>query len=194
MIRCPNCGNDLPDTSKKCIYCNQWISNNEIFCWNCGTKVSSNTNYCTKCGNNVNEKPNIQNTNQYNSSSLSCPNCGSHNIQVQIVSENKNVGCGTILLCIIFAWTIIGLILLIMALSNHTVNRKYYVCQNCGKTFKVSHSFSDDNTVGNIIAIIIIIIGLIFLFGYIFSNTKSNSSIATKSIYSKYDTNEILKQ
>lgn len=142
---------------------------NNNFCQNCGKKVDINAKFCANCGNaiNMNFNSSSPNIGQYNSNSLTCPNCGSHNIQVQIVSENKNVGCGTILLCIIFAWTIIGLIILISLLSNNKVNRKYYVCQNCGKTFGKIPDSSDDNTIGNTIAGIIVILGSIFLFVYL---------------------------
>ncbi len=146
--------------------------NNNIFCWNCGKQNDCNVKFCAYCGSIINNSftsatsPNI---NQYNSSSLSCPNCGSHNVQVQIISENKEIGCGTILLCIIFAWTIIGLILLIKILSNNKVNRKYFVCQNCGETFDLTHNnLSNDDTIGNIIAFIIIILGIGFILYYIF--------------------------
>lgn len=142
-------------------------NNNNNFCQNCGNKIDINAKFCANCGNGINN--NVASspspaTHQYNSSRLCCPNCGSNNIQVQIVSENKNVGCGTILLCAIFAWTIIGLIILISLLSNNTVNRKYYVCQSCGKTFRPAHSnSSEDNPIRTIIATIIVVFGSILL-------------------------------
>ena len=155
MIRCPNCNEENSDNSKKCVYC--------------GIEFVGNQNICAEHGNTINNtampSPSPA-TNQYNSSRLCCPNCGSNNIQVQIVSESKKVGCGTILLCIIFAWTIIGLILLISLLTNNTVNRKYYVCQNCGRSFLAK----DNNTSNDTAALIIVILGSILLLVYFLSH------------------------
>lgn len=65
---------------------------------------------------------------------MTCPNCGSNNMQVQAVSEMKKRGCFTILLIIILicipvvGW--IGLFFLLRGRKSKTVT--YAICQNCG--------------------------------------------------------------
>jgi len=161
------------------MYCENWVNkanntyqaqnvsyqSNDIFCWNCGRKNDRNTKYCYSCGCALNNNYTPPEMNQYNNSyGLTCPKCGGHNVHVQIVSENKKVGCGTVLLCILFSWTIIGLIILIKLFANNTVSRKYYVCQTCGNTYGSDDKDNlRDNLIGNIIASIIILIGIAFI-------------------------------
>ena len=70
---------------------------------------------------------------------MTCPKCGSNNVQVQAVNELKNRGCFTTLLYIILLFIpIIGwiaLALLIKGRKSRTVT--WMVCQDCGYRQKV---------------------------------------------------------
>ena len=61
-----------------------------------------------------------------------CPRCGG-SMTIQTVTEAKKTGCGTILLYILLAVTVLGLLIVIpLALRNKTETVTYSVCQNCG--------------------------------------------------------------
>ena len=61
-----------------------------------------------------------------------CPRCGGI-MTTHIVTESRKTGCGTILLYIILALTILGLFIVIpLALRKKTETVTYAVCQNCG--------------------------------------------------------------
>ena len=61
-----------------------------------------------------------------------CPSCGG-SMTIQTVTEAKKTGCGTILLYILLAVTVLGLLIVIpLALRNKTETVTYSVCQNCG--------------------------------------------------------------
>ena len=47
-IKCPNCGNKIPATSKFCGNCGTKIE--ESVCKNCGTKLEKTTKFCPICG------------------------------------------------------------------------------------------------------------------------------------------------
>lgn len=47
-IKCPNCGNEIPTTSKFCGNCGTKIE--ESVCKNCGTKLEVTTKFCPICG------------------------------------------------------------------------------------------------------------------------------------------------
>lgn len=67
-----------------------------------------------------------------------CPKCGSNNVIVQAVAEQKKRGCISILFYIILACTVVGLIILIPLLrGNKSKTKTYAVCQNCGNRWKV---------------------------------------------------------
>lgn len=69
---------------------------------------------------------------------MKCPKCGSENVQVQTITESRKMGCGTILLYIILACTILGLLVVIpLLLRRKTDTVTYAVCQNCGHRWKV---------------------------------------------------------
>lgn len=70
---------------------------------------------------------------------VTCPKCGSSNVSVQAVAEQKKRGCLTVLLYIILlCLPVVGWIALFMLLrgkKSKTVT--YGVCQTCGAKFKV---------------------------------------------------------
>lgn len=115
------------------------------FCDNCGNELSENQKFCPNCGKNLSGKvaKKEETTDPYK---LKCPHCSSGNVQVQIVSQNKNTGCLMVFVYIFLALTIVGIpimILILLLKGKKSVNRKYYVCQNCGHTFNaLSNSFS----------------------------------------------------
>ncbi len=70
---------------------------------------------------------------------MTCPKCGSENVQVQAVAEMKSRGCLTVVLyLILLCIPIIGWIALIMLLRGRkSKTQNYAVCQNCGHRWKV---------------------------------------------------------
>lgn len=61
-----------------------------------------------------------------------CPRCGGA-MTIQTVSESRKSGCGTILLYVILALTILGLLIVIpLMLRKKTETVTYAVCQQCG--------------------------------------------------------------
>lgn len=136
------------------------------YCSDCGEKISLNQKFCPGCGKQISNDANIKN--QDNSTKLTCPYCGSDNIQVQIVSQNKNAGCLMVFIYVLLALTIVGIpimILILLLKGKKSVNHKYYVCQNCGKTFNPKLNFAGANKNQNqtavIISVVIIIIAVI---------------------------------
>lgn len=63
-----------------------------------------------------------------------CPNCGSQNVSIQAVAEQKKRGCLSVLLIIILLLIpIIGWIALIILLRGRkSTTVTYALCQNCG--------------------------------------------------------------
>ena len=116
------------------------------YCNKCGNKIKSNDAFCPKCGNKIKEiNEEIEKT---NSKKIVCTHCGSDNVQVQIVSNTKNTGCLMALVYIILAITLVGIpimILILLLKGKKTTNTKYYVCQNCGKTFNPLFNFKKKN-------------------------------------------------
>lgn len=67
-----------------------------------------------------------------------CPKCGC-GMSVQVVSEPKKMGCGTILLYLILALTIFGILIVIpLMLREKTKTATYAVCNNCGHKIKLN--------------------------------------------------------
>lgn len=62
-----------------------------------------------------------------------CPKCGSNNITVQAVAEQKKRGCLSVFLWILLAICTCGLVLFIPLLTRKgSKTRTYAVCQDCG--------------------------------------------------------------
>lgn len=73
-------------------------------------------------------------------SARKCSKCGG-NMSVQVVTEQKNAGCFTILLYIILAITVVGLLIVIpLALRKKTETVTYAVCQKCGRKIELSRT------------------------------------------------------
>lgn len=61
-----------------------------------------------------------------------CPRCGGR-MTMQMVTESRKSGCGTILLYVILALTVFGLLIVIpLALRRKTETVTYSVCEDCG--------------------------------------------------------------
>ena len=61
-----------------------------------------------------------------------CPRCGGQMV-IQNVSESRKSGCGTFILYLLLALTVLGLLIVIpLLLRKKTETVTYAVCQNCG--------------------------------------------------------------
>lgn len=110
------------------------------FCQNCGSQMQGN--FCVNCGtrNNYTQpiQTIIQQVPQQPQSSMTCYKCHSHNISVQTLSESRKTGCGTIILYILLACTLLGLLIVIpLLLRKKTETNTYAVCQNCGYRWRL---------------------------------------------------------
>ena len=76
---------------------------------------------------------------QENKFRLTCPRCGSHNVNLSAVAEQQKRGCLSVLLIIILLFIpIIGWIAIFMLLrgrKSETVT--YAICQSCGNRWEV---------------------------------------------------------
>ena len=54
IILCPECGQQISDKAKKCIYCGKLLMTEETqsknFCYECGKEISVETEECPFCG------------------------------------------------------------------------------------------------------------------------------------------------
>lgn len=67
-----------------------------------------------------------------------CPKCGSHNVSVLKVTEHKKRGCLAVLGWLFLACFTCGLVLLFPLLSSKgSKTKKYAVCQDCGRRWRV---------------------------------------------------------
>ena len=67
-----------------------------------------------------------------------CPNCGSDNVTVQAVAEQKKRSCLMSCLWLLLAICTFGLILLIPLLTRKgSKTKSYAICQNCGHKWRV---------------------------------------------------------
>ncbi len=110
-MTCNNCGSQMP--------------NGYTFCKNCGSKLENNVVYQNNSNNIVSQNR------------LICKKCGSNNINVQMLAEQKKRGLLMSVLWIIAAIFTCGLILLIpILIKKGSKTRKYVVCQSCGYSWK----------------------------------------------------------
>lgn len=64
---------------------------------------------------------------------MNCPECQSPNTTVQVVTESRKTGCGTLLFYLILTISIFGIFILIpLLLRKKTETVTYRVCQTCG--------------------------------------------------------------
>ena len=69
---------------------------------------------------------------------MTCPRCGSHNVQVQLTEKQKKRGCLMSILWIFLALSIVGLIILIPLLTKKgSKTLTWAVCQKCGLRWRV---------------------------------------------------------
>lgn len=67
-----------------------------------------------------------------------CPNCGSDNVTVQAVAEQKRRSCLGACAWIFLAICTCGLVLLIPLLTRKgSKTKSYAICQNCGYQWRV---------------------------------------------------------
>lgn len=51
MMECPNCGEQVSDKAKKCVYCGTiLVPEEKRYCQECGTEVEEEMDVCPKCG------------------------------------------------------------------------------------------------------------------------------------------------
>ena len=68
---------------------------------------------------------------------MKCPRCGSSNVNVQVVAEQKKRGCIMSLFWILLAICTLGLVILIpLLIQKGSKTRAYAVCQNCGRKWR----------------------------------------------------------
>lgn len=74
---------------------------------------------------------------------MRCIKCGSENVTIQLVNEQKKRGCITsiisfvIKLMLFIVSFILWLISLLIPIKRKTKTTKYAVCQNCGYSWKI---------------------------------------------------------
>ena len=169
LIKCPECGKEISDKAKACPKCGCPIEKEE--------KDNKKESQGVETTNNENHA-----NHTHDDKKIRCTYCGSDNVQVQIVAQNKNAGCLTVFLYILLALTIVGIpimIIILLVKGKKTVNQKFYVCQNCGKTFSPGTTGGNKNvSAGQVIGIIIaILFGIAILSGIVNSfGGSSNSS------------------
>lgn len=115
-----------------------------MFCENCGNKIKNNDKFCENCDNKI---KNITNNN-----GITCKNCNSNNVSIQIVNESHlvNKHHGIIWWILIGLWwipvkwiflTLPALIFKIFGIGKRkkikNTTYKMAVCQNCGNSFKI---------------------------------------------------------
>ena len=110
-------------------------------CPSCGTEIG-NSKFCPNCGANVNVVP--------SESSITCPKCGGHNVNVQIMQDKaKTKGhghkrgllwkCGRLMLiiCTCGLWLLVGRSKGTNKSKTKFVNNSVAVCQSCGYSWKM---------------------------------------------------------
>lgn len=111
----------------------------QIFCSSCGKPLSGQ--FCSNCGSKAPEITEVSAEPAFPGvSSMVCPRCGSSDIHVSVVSEDKEQGCLMVILYIILAITIIGIFVMIpLALRRKHETVTYAICQHCGTKWQISN-------------------------------------------------------
>ncbi len=69
---------------------------------------------------------------------MTCPKCGSENVNVQAVAEQKKRGCLMSLVWIILTIFTLGAVIWIpLLMKKGSKTRTYAICQSCGYRWKV---------------------------------------------------------
>lgn len=100
-----------------------------VKCPECGKEISDQAKSCPNCGfviSSLTEQP-VESVNTDNKSSVKCPKCGSTNLQAISDTHGKGVSFWKLCLC-----GFLGL-----CGAGKTKTEHYWVCQSCGKKFKV---------------------------------------------------------
>lgn len=79
-----------------------------------------------------------QSRSRQGSSSYRCPECGSRDIRIQMVTDSKHMGCIGWYFWILIAIFTLGIALLIPIFRTTSKTKTMAVCQNCGCSFRVS--------------------------------------------------------
>ena len=105
-----------------------------MYCKQCGRNNPDDNTYCTGCGAPLKDVVYVV----PDGGGVTCPNCGSHNCQV--INEVHTTGtdfsggkacCGYLL----FGW--IGILCGMCGSGKKVHNTNYWVCNNCGRKWKV---------------------------------------------------------
>lgn len=106
-----------------CTKCGKDILNHSMFCPNCGTKLNAEVKTLT-----AQQHSSISNEADDNDfCGISCPWCGSKRIQA--ISETHSDGVDFCKICCCGFLGLWG--------AGKTETEHYWVCQNCGKKFKI---------------------------------------------------------
>lgn len=86
---CPNCGQEIAASAKKCRHCGEWL---EKQCPYCGEWINVNANKCKHCGNWLSEAARRK---YENSMGLTHDNDSNEEIKAQLaaIRRKQNVGC-----------------------------------------------------------------------------------------------------
>ena len=126
---------DTPTESRFCHNCGHNMEEPYNCCDECGAPFIGK--FCSECGKAVKQQDSIENA--FNGGSMRCPRCGGENIAVTVVSEDKAMGCMTIVMYVLLALTIFGLLIVIpLMLSKKQETVTYAICQNCGTKWQIS--------------------------------------------------------
>ena len=68
-----------------------------------------------------------------------CKRCGSNNVTVQAVAEQKKRGCLMCLIYLVLCFTVIGIpvVIWLLARGKKTHTNSFMVCQDCGYRCKI---------------------------------------------------------
>lgn len=184
LIKCDNCNKKVSDKAVSCVHCGANLKKNkEITCPECGVKLKENIDKCFECGFPIIPKNEKSSTlREDKTKALTCPNCNSDKVSVQLISKQKQTGCLTYFIYLFLALTVVGIPIIIIILllkSKKTINQKYYVCQNCGKTFNSSLGLNQINLHENktLITIIFIIMTILLISIAVSFNTKESDYV-----------------
>lgn len=118
------------------------------FCGKCGSELDNNQKFCSNCGSQV-DGNNSNSKNKINVNKITCPKCGSENVNIQIVSEQQLVTAHHGILWWMFVgwwwifvkWLILTIPALLAAIfigkrkKIKNTQKKVRICQSCGHSW-----------------------------------------------------------